>query len=142
MKPQFGFTLIELMVVVAIVGILTSLALPAYQDYVIRTQVTEGLHLCGGAKWSITEYFTNHGDWPSDHVEAGIYSPQSIQGPYVSAVYVKSGGVVEAYFGNTVNAKILGSHITLVPADGGGTVIWSCQDGDLIDKYTPSNCRH
>ena len=88
MKKQQGFTLIELMIVVAIIGILAAIAIPAYQDYTIRAQVSEGLNLSGGAKAAVTEYFQDRGAMPADNTEAGLAASGDIQGKYVSDVDV------------------------------------------------------
>src|SRR5918994_3257890 len=90
---QKGFTLIELMIVVAIIGILAAIAIPAYQDYTIRSQVTEGLNLAAPAKASVAEVYANRGDWPADNTEAGIGSSASIVGKYVTSVSIGSGGI-------------------------------------------------
>ena len=83
-KVQQGFTLIELMIVVAIIGILAAIAIPAYQDYTIRAQVSEGLNLSAGAKAAVTEFFQDQGAFPANNVEAGIETPGNILGKYVT----------------------------------------------------------
>ena len=88
MKKQQGFTLIELMIVVAIIGILAAIAIPAYQDYTIRAQVSEGISLASGAKTAIAEYYQNNGDMPADNTVAGIEDPAVIFGKYVNDVTV------------------------------------------------------
>ena len=88
---QKGFTLIELMIVVAIIGILAAIAIPAYQDYTIRAQVTEGLNLAGAAKSAVAETYANNGAWPANNAAAGLGNSTDIQGKYVSAVTVASG---------------------------------------------------
>ncbi len=86
MKKQQGFTLIELMIVVAIIGILAAIAIPAYQDYTIRAQVSEGLSLAGGAKAAISEFTMDTGRFPSNNVTAGVSAATEITGKYVSDV--------------------------------------------------------
>ncbi|ENW6507911.1 pilin, partial [Neisseria gonorrhoeae] len=87
---QKGFTLIELMIVIAIVGILAAVALPAYQDYTARAQVSEAILLAEGQKSAVTEYYLNHGEWPKDNTSAGVASPASnIKGKYVQKVEVE-----------------------------------------------------
>src|SRR5210317_1747821 len=86
MKKQQGFTLIELMIVVAIIGILAAIAIPAYQDYTIRAQVSEGLNLSSGAKAAVTEYYMDRGSYPTDNVLAGLSTAASIDGKYVVSV--------------------------------------------------------
>ncbi|ENX8435363.1 pilin, partial [Neisseria gonorrhoeae] len=101
---QKGFTLIELMIVIAIVGILAAVALPAYQDYTARAQVSEAILLAEGQKSAVTEYYLNHGIWPKDNASAGVASPASnIKGKYVQKVEVNN-GVVTADNGGKNNA--------------------------------------
>ncbi|ENW8150718.1 pilin, partial [Neisseria gonorrhoeae] len=90
---QKGFTLIELMIVIAIVGILAAVALPAYQDYTARAQVSEAILLAEGQKSAVTEYYLNHGIWPKDNTSAGVASSSSIKGKYVEKVEVNNGVV-------------------------------------------------
>ncbi|ENT0134508.1 pilin, partial [Neisseria gonorrhoeae] len=90
---QKGFTLIELMIVIAIVGILAAVALPAYQDYTARAQVSEAILLAEGQKSAVTEYYLNHGEWPKDNDSAGVASASKIIGKYVKQVEVKNGVV-------------------------------------------------
>ncbi|HFA4769291.1 TPA: pilin, partial [Neisseria gonorrhoeae] len=91
---QKGFTLIELMIVIAIVGILAAVALPAYQDYTARAQVSEAILLAEGQKSAVTEYYLNHGEWPANNTSAGVASPPSdIKGKYVKEVKVEKGVV-------------------------------------------------
>jgi type IV pilus assembly protein PilA len=147
MKKQQGFTLIELMIVVAIIGILAAIAIPAYQDYTIRAQVSEGLNLAAGAKAAITEYYQNTGNLPSTNVGAGISAEGDISGNYVSAVRVGlpgAGQIQVTYNGPRVNALIAGDTIVLSPTTNTGSVEWACSsDGavPLDPKYLPSTCR-
>ncbi|EMT3910186.1 pilin, partial [Neisseria gonorrhoeae] len=97
---QKGFTLIELMIVIAIVGILAAVALPAYQDYTARAQVSEAILLAEGQKSAVTEYYLNHGKWPKDNTSAGVASPAEIKGKYVKQVEVTN-GVVTATMAST-----------------------------------------
>ncbi|EPI6323991.1 pilin [Neisseria gonorrhoeae] len=105
---QKGFTLIELMIVIAIVGILAAVALPAYQDYTARAQVSEAILLAEGQKSAVTEYYLNHGIWPKDNTSAGVASPSDIKGKYVESVTVTN-GVVTADANNAIDTKHLPS---------------------------------
>ncbi|EMS1838067.1 pilin, partial [Neisseria gonorrhoeae] len=106
---QKGFTLIELMIVIAIVGILAAVALPAYQDYTARAQVSEAILLAEGQKSAVTEYYLNHGTWPKDNTSAGVASSGEIKGKYVQSVTVAN-GVVTADTADA-NGKIDTKHL-------------------------------
>ncbi len=126
-KMQQGFTLIELMIVVAIIGILAAIAIPAYQDYTIRAQVSEGMNLAAAAKAAVSESYLNRGVWPKDRPAAGM-SPNATDtaGKYVSGIAVVGGGIVVT-FGyeshSNIGAKTLGLQPFLSPDD---SVIWKC----------------
>ncbi|HGO6968306.1 TPA: pilin, partial [Neisseria meningitidis] len=101
---QKGFTLIELMIVIAIVGILAAVALPAYQDYTARAQVSEAILLAEGQKSAVTEYYLNHGIWPANNNSAGVAtSPSDIKGKYVQSVIVANGVVTAEMKSTGVN---------------------------------------
>ena len=146
-KVQQGFTLIELMIVVAIIGILAAIAIPAYQDYTVRAQVSEGLNLGGGAKTAVTEFFQDRGLWPTNNTEAGLDAvPTNIKGKYVASVTVSLGGaapsLVTVVYGGDAHATLLKTKtITLTPANAGGSVTWECRSASLPDKHLPSACR-
>ena len=145
MKKQQGFTLIELMIVVAIIGILAAIAIPAYQDYTIRAQVSEGLNLSGGAKTAVTEYFQDRGTLPGDNAEAGVAASGDIEGNYVSQVAIANGVITVTYSstGNQeANAAIDGDTLTLTPnTANAGSVDWNCDSADLANKHLPAACR-
>ena len=96
MRKQQGFTLIELMIVVAIIGILAAIAIPAYQDYTIRAQVSEGLNLTGACKAAVTEFYQDTGGFPTDNTEAGLANAADIEGKYTVSVTVEAGGLCVA----------------------------------------------
>jgi len=139
-KVQQGFTLIELMIVVAIIGILAAIAIPAYQDYTIRAQVSEGLNLSGGAKVSVTEYFQDRGTFPANNTSAGLAAATEISGKYVNSVNVAA-GVITVTYGNDANAAIATKTLVLTPQTNGGSVDWNCTGGDVLAKHRPAACR-
>ncbi len=143
MKKQQGFTLIELMIVDAIIGILAAIAIPAYQDYTIRAQVSEGLNLSGGAKAAVTEYFQDRGAYPADNSEAGLATAGNIQGKYVASVTVTT-GVISVAYGNDAHAVIDTQTIELTPdTSAAGSVQWICDSpaAAIANKHLPAACR-
>ena len=137
-QVQQGFTLIELMIVVAIIGILAAVAIPAYQDYTIRAKVTEGLGLASAAKTGVSEFFASNGTLPSTNESAGVAPSGSISGNSVGSVTINA-GVITVAFSN--DGTIQGSTLTLTPDTSDGRVVWSCTGGDLDNRYRPSSCR-
>ncbi|ENW1633577.1 pilin, partial [Neisseria gonorrhoeae] len=123
---QKGFTLIELMIVIAIVGILAAVALPAYQDYTARAQVSEAILLAEGQKSAVTEYYLNHGTWPADNGAAGVASSSSIKGKYVQSVTVAKGVVTAEMKSDGVNKEIKGKKLSLWARREDGSVKWFC----------------
>ncbi|ENW1657347.1 pilin, partial [Neisseria gonorrhoeae] len=155
---QKGFTLIELMIVIAIVGILAAVALPAYQDYTARAQVSEAILLAEGQKSAVTEYYLNNGEWPKDNASAGVASASKIIGKYVKEVKVENGVVTATMKSDGVNKEIKGKKLSLWGRREDGSVKWFCgqpvkranadnddvakDDANGIDtKHLPSTCR-
>ncbi|HFA7424875.1 TPA: pilin, partial [Neisseria gonorrhoeae] len=123
---QKGFTLIELMIVIAIVGILAAVALPAYQDYTARAQVSEAILLAEGQKSAVTEYYLNHGEWPENNTSAGVASSGEIKGKYVKEVKVAKGVVTATMNSSGVNKEIQGKRLSLWARRENGSVKWFC----------------
>ncbi|HHY5222663.1 TPA: pilin [Neisseria meningitidis] len=158
---QKGFTLIELMIVIAIVGILAAVALPAYQDYTARAQVSEAILLAEGQKSAVTEYYLNHGIWPANNNSAGVATSTDIKGKYVQSVEVKNGVVTATMASSNVNNEIKGKKLSLWAKRQNGSVKWFCgqpvertaadSDDDVAangktadninTKHLPSTCR-
>ncbi len=139
-QKQQGFTLIELMIVVAIIGILAAVALPAYQDYTKRAHVSEGINLAASAKTAITEYYTSQAVLPSTNALAGLPDKATIKGNAVTSVEVGTDGVITVIFNSKVDD---GKTLVLVPdvTTNVGSISWSCNTGTVDDKYLPANCR-
>ena len=157
---QKGFTLIELMIVVAIIGILAAIAIPAYQDYTIRAQVTEGLNLAADLKAAVAENFASTGAWPANNAAVGIVAVKS--GKYVSGVTITTGTININYAGSQANAALVAAPIlSLRPMTSpNGDIIWVCgraanptgaidpasgaaaaSTTSVVAKYLPKTCR-
>ena len=150
-----GFTLIELMIVVAIIGILAAIAIPQYQNYVARAQVAEGLALASGAKTAVAEYRSTTGEWPADNAAAGLAEAAVITGKYVASVTAKRFAdatspqfEIVALFKDMAHANIAGGLLVLVGKEEGGSISWTCASGPPgaggnpnITSYLPSSCK-
>jgi type IV pilus assembly protein PilA len=135
------------MIVVAIIGILAAIAIPAYQDYTIRAQVSEGLSLSAAAKVAITEFMQDTGNFPANNLLAGLESSNLISGKYVTGVAVSTPdagvtGEIAVTYGNEANSNISAAVLTITGTDNAGSVSWDCQgDATLVDKWLPAACR-
>jgi len=163
---QKGFTLIELMIVVAIIGILAAIAIPAYMNYTIRAQVTEGLNMADSWETAIAEYYSNNGSWPSTVSTTGgagaiaMPSGGASAGKYVQTLTIGAGGSVVIKYGNNANAKLQGAELVIYPGtDSNNDIIWVCgtaapppaadftvatgalsADTTISSAYLPSSC--
>ena len=139
---QQGFTLIELMIVVAIIGILAAIGLPAYQDYTKRAYVSEGLSLASAAKAAVTEYYAVHSRWPANNAVAGLASATSISSSAVKSVEVSSGGGIYIQYTAKVQAD---KYLILQPTNNQGSISWRCinpydESRALPEQWLPKSC--
>ena len=138
-KVQQGFTLIELMIVVAIIGILAAVAIPAYQDYTIRARVTEGIGMAAAAKTAVSEYRLSRTNWPTNNSTAGLAT--TISSPYVASLTVSTAGAIVVTYSTLGNTAANSKTIIFAPTFTNGTVSWTCTAGTMPGKYRPANCR-
>ena len=146
MKKQQGFTLIELMIVVAIIAILAAIAISQYQDYVIRSQVSEGSSLADGTKTAVAEFVNNYGRFGANNTSYGLALPASITGKYVTQVDVAGAvdGRIVVSFGKQAHTALTGDVLSFSPILHAGSIEWSCDGsaGTTVDnKYRPTPCR-
>ena len=151
MQNQKGFTLIELMIVVAIIAILAAIAISQYQDYVIRSQVSEGSSLADGMKTAVAEFYNNNGRFSAaGNASYGLSAPGSIQGTYVASVGVDANGRIMAHFsssgGKKANSKINGLTLAFSPVTHAGSIEWNCDtqagtSATLVNKWRSTICR-
>ena len=129
------------MIVVAIIGILASMAIPAYQSYSIRAQVSEGMVLSGPIQNAVATFHKEKGTFPIDNADAALELPATYAGSYVSSISV-SGTVVSIQYGNKANSEISGWDVTITATSNSGSISWTCASGGIIsDNYLPSACR-
>ena len=139
MRASSGFTLIELMIVIAILGILLAIAIPAYNDYTIRARISEGLVVASGAKSAVSEARQATSIWPTGNDSAGIRSG-GITSTYVASVTVGTEGTVEVAFRN-IDSQVNSSVVVLIPTMSGNTVRWDCSGGNVEMRFRPAACR-
>ncbi len=135
-KQLFGFTLIELMIVVAIIGLLAAIAIPAYNDYVIRSRVAEMLNIGTGAQKAVAEYRIFKGSWPNSNATAGL--TQTISSKYIRRLTVRANGVIRVVGNTTYIGKAV--TITLTPVYTNGAIQWTCA-ATTGSQYVPGTCK-
>ena len=140
-KLSRGFTLIELMIVVAIIGILAAIALPSYQDYTIRAQMVEGISMTNAIKPKIAEFYQYKGRFPKDNAEAGLPEAKYFIGNYVKSISVEDGGI-HVVMGNKINSRLKGKTLTLRPQYVEQShltpLAWLCGGSQVVDGMTVS----
>jgi len=141
-KIQQGFTLIELMIVVAIIGILAAIAIPAYQNYIGRSQMAEALSLTSGLKAAVAEGYGQDGNCPSSG-QSGVPAASTVKGKYVASVAVAGTApncTITATMGSNVSKDIQSKTLQLQMQDNGGSIGWACASTDVAQKYMPKAC--
>lgn len=138
-KNQQGFTLIELMIVIAIIAILMAYAIPAYRDYTVRAKAGECMSISAAAKQSVSEFYVSEGRLAANNASAGLASSGSITGENVASVAVGASGIITCTF-NASDGTLDGTSILFTPSTTAGSIEWSCSSA-LADRYLPNSCR-
>lgn len=142
-RNQQGFTLIELMIVVAIIAILAAIAIPLYLNYTAQAEGSEALALSGGLKTDIAQFYSENGRYPTSNQSAGAAPAASISGKYVQSVAVNNGLITATFKSSGVAKPLIGKKVYLAPSAVGGALVWHCGVGSSnFYKYVPSTCRN
>ena len=140
-KSQKGFTLVEAMMVVAIIGLLAAFAIPAYQGYVIRNQVTEGFSLTSDAQAAVTEYYMESGGWPTLEALSSSFEMPQIDGTYTQQVTIDD-NIIRITYAAHAHPAIANAEVNLVATDLNGRVTWRCAGSkSIVAKHLPEVCR-